>query len=76
MKCLKCKGEMQSGLTTYVADIGQCCIVVRRVPCMKCDTCGEVVYSGVVMVTLERLIDTLKNALTEVAVVNFPDAVA
>ncbi len=74
MNCLKCKGNMQKSYTTYVADLGKTCIVVRRVPCMKCEECGEVVYTGVVMATLERLIDTLQSALAEVAVINYPDA--
>ena len=34
MKCFKCKGEMRLGVTTFVADKDDCCIVVRRVPCM------------------------------------------
>ncbi len=67
---------MKNSFTTYVADLEKNCIVVRHVPCMKCDQCGEIVYTGAVMATLERLIDTLKGALAEVAVVSFPDAAA
>lgn len=74
MKCLKCKGEMQEDRTTYVADLERCVVVVRHVPCMKCEECGEVVYTGAVMATLERLIETLKDVLTEVAVINYPEA--
>ena len=74
MKCLKCKGQMQDGYTTYVADLGRCVVVVRRVPCVKCEECGEVVYTGTVMATLERLIETLKDVFTEVAIINYPEA--
>lgn len=76
MKCLRCKGEMQNGYTTHTVDLGKCCIVIRRVPCMKCDECGEIVFSGTVMATLEKLMDTMQSALTEVAVMNYPGAVA
>ena len=76
MKCLRCKGDMQSGYTTHTVDLGRCCIVIRRVPCYKCEECGEVVFSGTVMSTLEKLIDTMQSALTEVAVINYPGAVA
>ena len=42
MKCFKCKGEMNQGHTTFVTDTDDNCIVVRRVPCLQCDTCGEI----------------------------------
>lgn len=76
MKCFKCKGEMKQGVTTFVSDTDDCCIVIRHVPCLQCDDCGEVAYSGEVAANLERIVAAAKNALTEVAVVNFPDAVA
>ena len=37
MKCFKCKGEMREGVTTFVSDVDDFCIVIRHVPCMKCD---------------------------------------
>lgn len=75
MKCVKCNSDVREGFTTYVEDVGKCCIVVRKVPCTTCVTCGEVYYSGRVMATLEKLIGVLENAMTEVAVVSFPEEV-
>ena len=46
MKCFKCKGEMREGVTTFVSDVDDFCIVIRHVPCMKCDVCHEVAFSG------------------------------
>ncbi|MBQ4042969.1 MAG: YgiT-type zinc finger protein [Clostridia bacterium] len=76
MKCLKCKGQMQEGTTTFVADMDNCCIVVRHVPCLKCEECGEIVYTGVVAVNLEKIVKMVQNALAEVTVINYRDAVA
>ena len=42
MKCFKCKGEMRQGFTTFVTDTDDSCIVVRHVPCLQCEECGEV----------------------------------
>ena len=67
---------MQEGTTTFVADFDDCCIVVRRVPCLKCEECGEIVYSGAVAVNLEKIVATVRNALAEVMVINYPEAVA
>ena len=76
MKCMRCKGEMTDSLTTHTVDIGHSCIVIRRVPCKVCDECGEIVFTGSVMATLEKLVDAMQSAMTEVAVINYPDAVA
>ena len=76
MKCFKCKGEMRQGFTTFVTDTDDSCIVVRHVPCLQCDECGEVAYTGDVAENLEKIVAAAKQALTEVAVVKYPEAVA
>lgn len=76
MKCFKCKGEMREGYTTFVTDTDDSCVVVRRVPCLQCDTCGEIAYTGEVAENLEKIVKTAQEALTEVAVVKYPGAVA
>lgn len=76
MKCFKCKGEMREGITTFVTDTDDSCIVVRRVPCLQCDECGEIAYTGEVAENLERIVKSARQALTEVAVVKYPEAVA
>ena len=43
---------------------------------MKCDVCGEVAFSGDVAASLEKIVNAAKSIFTEVAVINYPDAVA
>lgn len=76
MKCFFCKGDMLSSTTTHVEDLGNCIIIIKHVPCFKCEQCGEVSYSGSVVKQIESIIDKLKDTLTEIAVVNYPDKVA
>ena len=76
MNCFFCKGDQTEGTTTHTADFGKCVIVVRNVPCRKCEQCGETVYTGTVVKQLEKIVDSLKNSLTEIAVVNYSDKVA
>ena len=76
MKCFKCKGEMRQGYTTFVSDKDDSCIVVRHVPCIQCESCGEIAFSGDVAENLEKIVKAARQALTEVAVVKYPDAVA
>nr|WP_302120298.1 type II toxin-antitoxin system MqsA family antitoxin [uncultured Ruminococcus sp.] len=62
--------------TTYVEDLGNCIVIIRNVPCSKCNQCGEVSYNGTVLRQIEQIIDNLKNSLTEVAIVNYKPSVA
>ena len=71
MKCFFCKDEMTESTTTYMEDLGSCIVIIKNVPCMKCPQCGEVSYSGTVMLHIEQIVDNLRNALTEVAIVNY-----
>ena len=76
MECNRCKAEMQESTTTFVAELDNCCVIVRHVPCLKCEECGEIDYTGAVAVNLEKIVKMVQNALAEVTVINYRDAVA
>ena len=76
MNCFFCRGDMTDGITTHVADIGSCVIIVRNVPCHKCKQCGEVSYCLEVAERLEQIVNMLKNTLVEVTIVKYSDEVA
>ncbi len=40
MKCFFCKSDMENGFTTHVAELEKCIVIIKNVPCMKCDQCG------------------------------------
>ena len=71
MNCFMCKGDMHKAHTTYFTDAGKCIVIVKNVPCYKCDQCGEIAYEGTVVKTLERIVDGLVDSLTEIAVVSY-----
>ena len=76
MTCFFCKGTLVDGTTTHVTDVGERAIIIRGVPCLKCDQCAEVSYTGTIFEELENIIDTLRNSLLEVAIVNYSDKAA
>lgn len=76
MTCFFCKGDMTDGFTTHVTELKNCIVIIKNVPCLKCEQCGEVVYSGDVLRQLDQILDTLETSMTEIAVVNFPNRVA
>ena len=76
MKCFMCKGTLENKLTNFISDMGNCIIIVKDVPSQVCTQCGEVSYSNEVAEQLEKIVDKMKNAMTEIAVVHYSDKVA
>lgn len=74
MTCFFCKGNMIESTTTCVAELGNCIVVIKNVPCLKCDQCGEVFVNGEVAARLEQIVAGFEKALTEIAVVNYTAA--
>ena len=69
-KCFFCKGIIENSVTNYMLDLnGQ--FIIKNVPCHKCSQCGEVSFSYQTMKQLEKIVANLKQALTEVAIVEY-----
>jgi YgiT-type zinc finger domain-containing protein len=62
---------MKESVSNYMVDIDRHFIIIKNVPCHECSQCGEVSYSGSVVARIEKIIERLKEALTEVAVVDY-----
>jgi len=76
MTCFFCKGILYDNTTNHFADLGSSMVIVKNVPCRKCEQCGEIIYTGVVIRRIEQIVNTLKNALTEIAVVYYSEKAA
>ena len=76
MECLMCKGHLENKLTTFMVELDNCIIIVKNVPSQVCSQCGEVSYSNDVTKQLEKIVSSLKTAITEIAIVNYSDNVA
>jgi YgiT-type zinc finger domain-containing protein len=60
VKCVACKaGTVKPGTSTFMADMDGTVFVVRGVPALVCDNCGEKYFEGPV---LERLMETASGA--------------
>ena len=71
MKCLSCKKEMFESLTTDVTDLGNIIIIVRNVPCFKCSECDEEYYTAETIKKLESIVESVKQSLQEIAIIDF-----
>ncbi len=74
MNCFYCKSDIKSGFTTHVAELENCIVIIKNVPCMKCTQCGEVLLTGTTLMQLEQILKKFESIMTEVAIVNFDSA--
>ena len=43
--CCRCSGKMREGRHDFMARVGDEIVVIKDVPALICDTCGEVEYT-------------------------------
>nr|DAG69884.1 MAG TPA: MqsA [Caudoviricetes sp.] len=75
-KCFMCKGDMVLQHTSYMVDFGDCIVIVKNVPTLVCEQCGEKAYTDEVAAVLETIVTRAREMLTEIAVVNYPEKAA
>ena len=71
MKCFMCKGKLIDKPTTFLADLGDCIVIVKNVPSQVCSQCGEISYSNEVARKLEETINLIRRSPTEIAIINY-----
>lgn len=76
MTCFFCNGTLEETTTTHVTDIEERAIIIRRVPCLKCNQCLEVSYTGSVYEKVESILNSLRNSPSDVAIATYTDKVA
>ena len=62
---------MREGTTVFTVQFETCLVVIKNVPCLECPQCGEAEISDETMRVPERIIETSKKLVQEVAVVDY-----
>ena len=71
--CMYCKNNTNvNSTTTHVVNYKDCIIVIKNVPCLECEQCGEKYYTDEVADRLERIVDMAKKLMQEVTVIDYP----
>ena len=73
MKCFECGGDYVNSIRTHVVDLKKCIIIIRNVPCLECVQCGDAVYTDAVAERLDEIVNSLKDFLGEIAVIEYSD---
>ena len=70
-----CKNKtFTESTTTHVVNYQNCIIIIRNVPCLECEQCGEKYYTDEVAEKLERLVNSAKQLMQEISVVDYKTA--
>ena len=76
IKCVACGAATSVGITTDVTDLGHCLVIVRNVPCHKCDECNEIIHTADVVINLETIVSAVRMDVNEITVVDYSRMVA
>ena len=71
MNCFMCKGKLENKNTTFMVELDNCIIIIKNVPSQVCKQCGEVSYSDEVAKQLEKLVNRVRDSITEITVINY-----
>ena len=71
MKCMECGGRYAETTRTHVVDMKSYIIIIRNVPCLECVQCGDAIYTDAVATRLDEIVQSLKNFMGEIAVVEY-----
>jgi len=74
--CFRCKGITKAQTKTHTVTLDECVIIIKNVPALACNQCGEAYFTDYVMQNLESIIDNLENLIKEVAIVEYATNVA
>ena len=70
--CMYCKGgEFIEATTTHVVNHKNCLIIIKNVPCMECEQCGERYYSDEVAEQLDKIVSAAKKMTQEISVIDY-----
>ena len=76
MNCFMCKEKVEEKNTTFMVELDNCIIIIKNVPSLVCEQCGEVSYSNEVSKQLEKLVNAVRNSITEITIINYSEKVA
>ncbi|WP_029201555.1 YgiT-type zinc finger protein [Oribacterium sp. NK2B42] len=70
--CNACFGDNKTKTTTtFTVEYKGCIIVIRNVPCLECQKCGEITFTDEVAEQLEKIVAAAKTVLQDVSVIDY-----
>ena len=74
MKCMKCGNNAYESTTTEAMEMEFGLLVIRNIPCYKCNECDEIFYTGEVAKKIERITEAVETYMQEVTIIDYAKA--
>ena len=71
MKCMKCGREAYKSTTSEAIEMEFGLLVIRNIPCYKCEECDEIFYIGDVVQKLESITERVKLLMQDFTIVDY-----
>ena len=71
MKCIKCGKNTYKSTTSEAIELEKGVLVIRNIPCYKCEFCDEIHFTGDVVKQVEKIINQAKKRMEQISVVDF-----
>ena len=71
MKCMKCGREAYKSTTSEAIEMEFGLLVIRNIPCYKCEECDEIFYTGDVVQKLESITEKAKLLMQDFTIVDY-----
>ncbi len=71
MKCMKCGRDVFKSTTSEAIEMGFGILVIRNIPCYKCEECDEIFYTGDVVQKIEEITENVKRFMQDVTIIDY-----
>lgn len=71
MRCVRCKGILRPSTANHIVEWEDKIIIIKNVPAMVCDQCGESYIDDQHARKLEELVDSARLQGMEIVIMNY-----
>ena len=71
---MKCGKNAYKSTTSEAIEMEFGLLVIRNIPCYKCEECDEIFYTGDVALKIEEIIERAKKLVQEITIVDYNKA--
>lgn len=71
MFCAICKGDLAEGTISYSVDHNSQFLLLREVPALICNQCGEFFLDDKTLIKIEEIVESVKISNVEIEVLKF-----
>ncbi len=71
---MRCGNDIFESTTSEAIEMDFGLLVIRNIPCYKCEKCDEIFYTGDVVLKLEEITEKVKQLEQEVTIIDYQKA--